>query len=108
MSDAPPIRGGVYSYLGVRRGEFVVVSLDALNRAGTVIVCEISEQAPDDVRRLLAVQLEERDPLAGNWVLCWRLNYAAAARFDVPGHGVVSDETMRRIVSSVQSVIDPL
>jgi len=102
------VRGGIYTYSGIRRSEFVVISLDALNRAGTVIVCEVSDEAPADVRGLLAVQLADGDPLSGQWVLCWRVNYAAASRFEAPGHGAVSDETLRKIVAGVRSAIDPL
>ncbi len=109
MSDVRPVRGGVYPYLGVRRGVFVVISADYLNTAGTVIVAEVTDHAPDDVRGLLAVQLGADDPLVGNWVLCWRINYANADRFDVAGcYGQLSDATMRSVVAGVRNAIEPL
>jgi hypothetical protein len=109
VSDAHPVRGGVYTYLGIRRSEFVVISVDALNNAGTVIVLEVTDRVPDDVRGLLAVQLGAADPLPGRWVLCWRVNYASAERFDVAGgHGVATAETMTKILASVRSAIEPL
>lgn len=109
MSDATPVRGGVYPYLGIRRSEFIVISVDSLNEAGTVIVLEVKDEAPNDVRGLLAVQLGEADPLPGQWVLCWRINYAAAERFDMAGcHGVATGETMTKILASIRSAIEPL
>lgn len=109
MSDAAPVRGGVYTYHGIRRSEFLVISIDTLNAAGTVIVVEITEQAPEDVRGLLAVQLGDSDPLPGQWVLCWRVNYAAASRFDVAGgHGVATAQTMTRVVAALRSAVEPL
>jgi len=109
VSDATPVRGGVYTYLGIRRSEFIVVSVDALNAAGTVIVLEVTDRVPEDVRGLLAVELTAADPLPGRWVLCWRINYAAAERFDVAGcHGIATEETMTKILSSVRSAIEPL
>ena len=109
MSDTAPLRGGVYTYHGIRRSEFLVISVDALNSAGTVIVLEITDRAPEDVRGLLGVQLSDTDPLPGRWVLCWRVNYASAARFDVAGcHGVASAETMTRVLGALRSAIEPL
>ena len=111
MSDAAPVRRGVYSYQGaIRRSEFLVVSIDSLNTAGTVIVLEVSpEEPPEDLRGLLAVQLTDADPLPGHWVLCWRINYAAAARFDVAGtHGTVTEQTMTKVLAAVRSAIEPL
>ncbi|MEV6350256.1 type II toxin-antitoxin system PemK/MazF family toxin [Actinoplanes sp. NPDC051851] len=109
MSDATPVRGGVYTYQGIRRSEFLVISVNSLNAAGTVIVLEITEDPPGDVRGLLAVQLGNSDPLPGRWVLCWRVNYAAATRFDVAGcHGVASSETMTRVLGALRSAIEPL
>ncbi|HEX6497958.1 MAG TPA: type II toxin-antitoxin system PemK/MazF family toxin [Micromonosporaceae bacterium] len=108
MSDLSPVRGGIYTYQGIRRSDFVVVSINALNDAGTVIVCEVSDRAPGDVRGLLAVELNEKDPSPGRWVLCWRVNYASADRFEMPGHGVVSDETMGKVVAGLRSAIEPL
>lgn len=109
MSDATPVRGGVYTYHGIRRSEFLVISVDALNAAGTVIVLEITDRAPDDARGLLAVQLGSADPLPEQWVLCWRVNYASAGRFDVAGcHGIASAETMTRVLGSLRAAIEPL
>lgn len=104
-----PVRGGVYTYHGIRRSEFVVLSINALNAAGTVVVAEITPEAPEDLRGLLAVQLTDADPLPGQWVLCWRINYASAGRFDLAGcHGKVSAGTMAKVVSAVRSAIEPL
>jgi hypothetical protein len=109
VSDAAPVRGGVYTYNGIRRSEFLVISIDVLNAAGTVIVLEVTDRAPDDARGLLAVQFGEADPLTARWVACWRVNYAAAERFDVAGcHGVASVETMTRVVGALRSAIEPL
>jgi hypothetical protein len=106
---SPPVRGGIYPYTGIRRGDFLVVSIDSLNRAGTVIVAELAEDAPRDVRALLAVQLAPDDPLAGRWILCWRINYAAAGRFDIANaYGVVGDATLAAVVAGVRAAIEPL
>jgi hypothetical protein len=105
-----PVRGGIYPYQGnIRRSDFLVISIDALNAAGTVLVAEVSETAPEDLRGLLAVQLGDGDACAGSWVLCWRLNYATASRFDVAGgHGRVSDGTLAAVVAGIRAVIEPL
>jgi hypothetical protein len=108
-AEGHPVRGGVYPYRGIRRNDFLVVSIDALNAAGTVLVAEVAEDAPEDVRGLLAVQLGADDPLSARWVLCWRLNYANAERFDVSGcHGHASPATLAAVVAGVRSVIEPL
>ena len=111
MTDATPTRGGIYPYQGgLRRTDFLVVSIDSLNNAGTVIVVEVADQAPpEDVRGLIAVQLTDDDPLPGRWVLCWRINYATAARFDVAGtHGTVTGQTMTKVLAAMRSAIEPL
>jgi hypothetical protein len=42
-------------------------------------------------------------------VLCWRLNYANAGRFELAGcRGHASAETMAAVVAGVRSVIEPL
>jgi hypothetical protein len=103
-----PHRGGVYDHQGLRRNTFAVVSVDSLNRAGTVVVVEVADDAPDDVRALLAVELGPDDPLPGRWVLCWRINYAAAERFKLPGHGDMSEETLTAVTAAIRNVIEPL
>ena len=110
MTDRHPVRGGIYPYTGtLRRTDFLVVSIDALNSAGTVIVLEVAEDVLGDVRGLLATQLGDRDPLPGRWVLGWRVNYARADRFDVGArHGVVSPDTMAKVLSTVRAAIEPL
>ncbi|MBN1173749.1 MAG: hypothetical protein JXA67_16375 [Micromonosporaceae bacterium] len=110
MSDAgAPVRGGIYPYAGIRRSDFLVISIDSLNSAGTVVVVEVAEDAPEDVRALLAVQLGPTDPLPGRWVLCWRINYAASSRFDLSGaHGRVTDVTLAAVVAGVRATIEPL
>jgi hypothetical protein len=111
MSDAAPVRGGIYPYHGnLRRTDFVVISIDSLNTGGTVIVCEVTGQPPpEDVRGLIAVHLTADDPLPGRWVLCWRVNYATAGRFDVAaGPGIVTPATMIRVIGAVRSAIEPL
>jgi hypothetical protein len=110
VTDRHPVRGGIYPYTGaLRRSDFLVVSIDALNSAGTVIVLEVADDVLGDVRGLLATQLGEDDPLPGRWVLGWRVNYARADRFDVAGgHGVVSAETMAKVLGSVRAAIEPL
>lgn len=108
MSDLTPVRGGIYAYAGIRRSDFLVLSINALNEAGTVVICEVSDRAPSDLRGLLAVELDEKDPLPGRWVLCWRVNYASMDRFEMPGHGVVSDETMVKVIAGLRSAIEPL
>lgn len=109
MSHADPVRGGIYAYFGIRRSNFVVISVNSLNSAGTVIVLEVTDRAPEDIRGLLAVQLAESDPLPGRWVLCWRINYASAERFDIAGgHGQVSDATLGKLITAVRTAIEPL
>lgn len=111
MSDAAPARGGIYPYQGaLRRTDFVVVSIDSLNTAGTVIVLEVTDQPPpEDVRGLIAVQLTADDPLPGRWVLCWRINYASARRFDIAaGYGILTTATLTRVIAAVRSAIEPL
>ena len=110
MTDRHPVRGGIYPYTGaLRRTDFLVVSVDALNDAGTVIVLEVADDVLGDVRGLLATQLGADDPLPGRWVLGWRINYARADRFDVAGrHGIVSADTMAKVLSSVKAAIEPL
>lgn len=88
----------------------MVISVDSLNAHGTVIVVEISDHAPEDVRGLLAVQLRDTDPLPGRWVLSWRINYANAERFETAdgGHGTASPETVAAVINAVRSSIEPL
>jgi mRNA-degrading endonuclease toxin of MazEF toxin-antitoxin module len=107
MSDAPT-RGGVYPYHGIRRGHFLVVSLDALNRAGTAIVAEISGDVPTtDTRALLAIRLADADPLPGSWVLCWHLNYLRTDRLNsAKSPGQVSPETMERVVGAIRAIVE--
>ena len=106
---ASPVRNGVYPYQGIRRNDFLVLSIDALNLAGTVLVAEVAQEAPQDVRSLLAVQLGSDDPLPGRWVLCWRLNYASSARFDLAHcHGHASTDTMIAVLAGVRAAIEPL
>jgi hypothetical protein len=101
--------GRIYPYTGIRRSNFLVVSIDSLNTAGTVIVVEVAEDAPEDVRALLAVQLAPDDPLPGRWVLCWRINYAAASRFDLANaSGIVGNATLAAVVAGVRAAIEPL
>jgi hypothetical protein len=54
------------------------------------------------------VQPTDADPQPGRWVLGWRVNYARADRFDVPGgHGIVSADTLARVLRAVRSAIEP-
>lgn len=104
-----PTRGGIYPYAGIRRSDFLVISIDSLNVAGTVIVVEVADDAPADVRALLAVQLGTGDPLPGKWVLCWRINYASAGRFDLAGaRGAVTDATLTAVLAGVRAATEPL
>ena|GEM_PF-5275134 len=49
------------------------------------------------------------DPLPGQWVLCWRINYAAACRFDTAhGYGIVTTPTLRAVTASIRAAIEPL
>jgi hypothetical protein len=108
VSDAVPVRGGICTYTGIRRSEFVVISVPTLNAAGTVIVVELADDAPTDARGLLAVQLTDADPLPGRWALAWRINYARADRFDVVGsHGILSENTLALIMRAVRAAIEP-
>lgn len=104
-----PVRGGIYPYQGIRRGQFLVVSVDALNRAGTSVVVEVSDGTPSsDLRGLLAVQLTDADPLPGRWVLCWHLNYLSAGRLEADASpGQVSPQTLERVVSAIRAVVEP-
>jgi mRNA-degrading endonuclease toxin of MazEF toxin-antitoxin module len=105
-----PVRGGVYQYRGdLRRTRQLVISLDTLNRLGTVVVVEVvDDNPPEDLKSLLAVQLGPGDPAPGGWVLCWRLNYVRADRLEVETvEGRVGDETMERVVGAIRAVIEP-
>jgi hypothetical protein len=105
-----PVRGGIYPYRGsLRRTTTLVLSVDTLNRLGTAVVVEVvNDDPPDDLKSLLAVQLTADDPAAGSWALCWRLNYVRADRLEVAGGaGLVSGETMERVVNAVRAVIEP-
>jgi mRNA-degrading endonuclease toxin of MazEF toxin-antitoxin module len=104
-----PTRGGIYPYHGIRRGLFLVVSLDALNRAGTAIVVELADEAPTtDMRALLAVQLTDADAMPGSWVLCWHVNYLRVDRLAIAeSPGQVSPETMDRVVGAIRAIIEP-
>lgn len=109
MTDVPPVRGGVYPYQGTRRGTFAVLSVDPLNVSGTVIVVEVVDDVPDDVLGLLAVQMSADDPQPGSWMLCWRINYAAAERLEVAaGHGELSAPTLATVVAAVRNALEPL
>lgn len=105
-----PRRGGIYPYNSIRRGHFLVVSLDLLNRvAGLAVVVEVvSEPPPEDPRALLAVQLTATDPMPGSWALCWRLNYTRTDRLDVDNRpGQVGAETMDRVTAGIRAVVEP-
>lgn len=104
-----PVRGGIYPHRGIRRGHFLVISQDALNRAGTTVVVEVAHEAPtSELRALLAVQLTDADPLPESWVLCWRINYVLADRLDVDaGTSQVSTLTMERVVNAVRAAVEP-
>jgi hypothetical protein len=86
-----------------------VVSLDTLNRLGTVVVVEVvDDNPPEDLKSLLAVQLAPDDPSPGAWVLCWRLNYVRADRLEVgTADGQVGDGTMERVVGAIRATIEP-
>lgn len=104
-----PTRGGIYPYQGIRRRHHVLVlSIDNLNRLGTVVVVEVTTDAPpEDLRALLAVQLSTHDPLPGAWVLAWRLSYAQADRLDLPAAaGTAHPTTMERVTTAVRTLID--
>jgi hypothetical protein len=100
-------RGGLYPYQGIRRGTVLVVSIDHLNRIGTVVVVEVvAEPPPEDLRMLVTVQLGPDAPAPGSWVLCWRLSYANASRLDVEASpGRVAPETMERVVAGITALL---
>lgn len=104
-----PVRGGIYPYQGIRRGHFLVLSLNALNRAGTTVVVEVTSDEPaSDLRSLLAVRLSDDDPMPGSWALCWHLNYLRADRLEVEASaGQVTAATLDRVVGAVHAVIEP-
>lgn len=101
------VRGGIYPYQSIRRGNVLVVSADSLNRLGTVVVVDIvEEQPPEDLRMLITVQLGEDDPMPGAWVLCWHISFARTERLDTEASpGRSTPETMERVVAAINAVI---
>jgi mRNA-degrading endonuclease toxin of MazEF toxin-antitoxin module len=103
------VRGGVYPYHSIRRGHVLVVSVDNLNRIGTVVAVEVvREPPPEDLRMLVTVQFGAGDPMTGASVLCWRLSYARADRLDLGASpGRATPETMERVVGAIRALIEP-
>lgn len=85
---------------------FMVISVDALNRAGTVVVVEIDDSDYSGVRRMLAVPLGDTDPLAGRHVLAWRLNWLRADRLG-EYIGQAHPDTVERVVAAAKAAIEP-
>ena len=110
VTDKAPVRGGVYPLQSIRRGDFLVVSIPTLTSAEFAIVVEVtSADLPNDPRGLLAVQLQDHDPLPGAWAQCWRINWVRGDRLDIGAcHGVVSGDTMAAVVRGVTNAIQPL
>jgi mRNA-degrading endonuclease toxin of MazEF toxin-antitoxin module len=96
-------RGEVYRYPKFDR-YFLVVSTRHLTDAGTVIVVEVAEQAPEGTRGMLTVSLEEDDlPMS---VLCWRVNYMQAERLDPERVHTLSDRAMGHVEMALRTAMD--
>lgn len=100
-----PRRGEIHA-ASVPGRAFLVISIEHLNTAGTCIVVEVGHDEFGGVRTMLAVPLADHDPLSGQFVLCWRLNWMRAERL---GEliGEVRADTLDRVLSTVKAAIEP-
>jgi mRNA-degrading endonuclease toxin of MazEF toxin-antitoxin module len=96
-------RGEVYRYPRFDR-YFLVVSTQHLTDAGTVIVVEVAEQAPEGTRGMLTVWLDEEDvPMS---VLCWRVNYMQAERLGPERVHTLSDRAMAHVEMALRTAME--
>lgn len=98
-------RGGLYRNPPVGR-EFLVLSIDALNAAGTAIVAEVSDATWTGPRSMLTVPMAETDPHPGRLVLAWRVNWVRAERLG-EHIGDVHPDTLHRVIAAVTAAIEP-
>ncbi|MGH3545951.1 MAG: type II toxin-antitoxin system PemK/MazF family toxin [Mycobacteriales bacterium] len=96
-------RGEVVSH-PVRDRRFVIVSCNALNNVGTVVVAEVSDTVPEGTRGMLAVPLTESDPVSGA-VLAWRINYLAVQRLG-DSLGQLSSQTLERVDVAIRAALE--
>lgn len=96
-------RGDVCTHAQFPR-RFVIISCEALNTVGTVVVAEIADEAPEGTRGMLAVPLTSDDFMSGA-VLAWRLNYMASSRFGET-LGRLSSETMERVDMALRAALE--
>jgi mRNA-degrading endonuclease toxin of MazEF toxin-antitoxin module len=83
------------------------VSADALTDAGTALMIELVDKAPEGTRGLLSVPLAEyyRDFGCGGAARADRLGYFATARLGEPV-GQIDDDTMADIDSALRVALD--
>jgi|GEM_PF-7124661 len=96
-------RGEVISH-AVRERQFVVISCNALNNVGAVVVAEIAGVIPAGARGMLAVPLADTDPVPGA-VLAWRVNYLSAERLG-ESLGELSPDTLERVDAAVRAALE--
>lgn len=96
-------RGDVHAHAQFDRN-FVVVSTDILTEAGTVIVAEIAPEAPAGTRGMLAIALEDTEPVTGA-VLAWRVNYMKAERLG-KHLGTLSPHAMDMVGMALRTAMD--
>ena len=96
-------RGEVYPYPKFDR-YFLIVSTQHLTDAGTVIVVEVAEQAPEGTRGMLTVSLEDDGvPMS---VLCWRVNYMQAERLGPERAHTLSERAMAHVEMALRTAMD--
>lgn len=96
-------RGDVFGHAQFPR-RFVIITCEALNAVGTVVVAEVADEMPEGTRGMLAVPLVEADSMAGA-VLTWRLNYMPGSRLG-EHVGRLSAETMERVDMALRAALD--
>jgi mRNA-degrading endonuclease toxin of MazEF toxin-antitoxin module len=96
-------RGEVYRHPTFDR-YFLVVSTQHLTDAGTVIVVEVAEQAPEGTRGMLTVSLEEEHVAMS--VLCWRVNYMQAERLGPQRVHTLTDRAMAHVEMALRTAMD--
>lgn len=103
MSDVH--RGGIYRQPATGR-RFLVVSVDALNAAGTAIVVEVAPESATGARGMLTVAIGEDQHAAGGWAFAWRINYVRVDRLGDFDRDVPPD-TLARVITAITAAIEP-
>ena len=108
MSDGRPGRGDIYTHAPAgRTRHLLVISVDMLTEAGTAIVVQVDDTAPQSGLQALLVV-----PLDGDWdgwhVKAWHLNYINTDRLAAGGKaGAVDADTLHRVILAVKAAIEP-